>query len=198
MFLSGLAVAMARAPEPPTHAQDASSVGDIGPPEHIGAIDLAVGGPRSIIAIGDSVMSGARPELRELFGTIRVDAVVGRQVKEGIARLLFLKARGGLGDTVIIQLGNNGRFTSDQFERIVGILADVPHVVFVNVKVPRRWEASVNLVLQAGVRRHPDLVLVNWQHLFRTCPGRIFAGDGTHLTLAGGRCYARLIAAALA
>jgi hypothetical protein len=66
--------------------------------------------------------------------------------------------------------------------------------VFVNVKVPRRWEASVNRVLKAGKKRHPEIVVLNWHHLWRECRGRVFGGDGTHLTAAGARCYAREIA----
>ena len=199
LLVSGLAVAMVRAPEQPASASDASSAGNIDLPEQIGAVDLGLpGGPRSIVAIGDSVMSGARQALRDaLGGHVRIDAVVGRQVKEGIARLELLKARGRIGDTVIIQLGNNGRFTAEQFDRIMNILQGVPNIVFVNVKVPRRWEAEVNRVLVAGVRRHPGVILVNWRHLFRTCRGRIFVPDATHLTFTGARCYARIIATAL-
>ncbi len=151
---------------------------------------------KRVVAIGDSVMSGARPALRARFGHVRVDAVVGRQVKDGIARLEFLKAHGALGGTVIIHLGNNGRFTSPQFERMMRVLRDVNHVVFVNVKVPRRWEASVNHVILAGRHRHPEVTIVNWKRLWRTCRGRVFGGDGTHLTAPGARCYAAAIAQA--
>jgi len=197
LAVSGLAVAMVRAPEPAS-AADTLSAGNVDLPEQIGSVDLDVPGPHSIVAIGDSVMSGARQALRDaLGGHVRIDAVVGRQVKEGIDRLLLLKHRGRIGDTVIIQLGNNGRFTAEQFDRIIGILQGVRNVVFINVKVPRRWEAEVNRVLVAGVRRHPGVILVNWRHLFRTCRGRIFGGDATHLTFTGARCYARIVAAAI-
>ena len=149
------------------------------------------------LAIGDSVMVGAKPELRDRFRRITVNARVGRQVKEGIALLEQLRASGRLGNVVVIHLGNNGRFSSAQFDRIMRAVAGVPKVVFVNVKVPRRWEASVNRVLVAGVRRHPGAVLVNWRRNWRACGGRIFGSDATHLTAVGARCYARTIAAAI-
>jgi len=193
MLMASLAVAMVREPAPPTSGQASSPVGILGD-EDIGLYDLDVGGSHPPIAIGDSVMAGALPQLRDRFGRIRIDAVVGRQVREGIERLELLERWGRLGNTVIIHLGNNGHFNSAQFERFMRGLQGVAHVVFVNVKVPRRWEASVNRVLVAGARRHPGVVLVNWRHLWRTCRGRVFGGDATHLTEAGARCYANAIA----
>jgi len=196
LFVSQLSFAMARAPAPVSETDDLSSIGILDRPEDIDLVDLPPGSTRPVIALGDSVMSGARAALRDRFGRIRIDAVVGRQVREGIARLELLRSWGRLGNMVIIQLGNNGRFSSEQFDRIMRVLDIVPRVVFVNVKVPRRWEASVNRVLVAGARRHPGVVLVNWRHYWRDCRGRVFGGDATHLTEAGARCYAKVIAEA--
>ena len=109
-----------------------------------------------------------------------------------------MRSQGKLGGTVIIHLGNNGHFTGAQFERILQVLRGVPRIVFVNVKVPRRWQSAVNGVLKAGKRRHQHVVLVNWYHLWRTCHGRVFVGDGTHLTKPGARCYAKILAQAAA
>jgi peptidoglycan/LPS O-acetylase OafA/YrhL len=196
LFVSQLSFAMARAPAPVSESDDLSSIGILDRPEDIDLVDLPPGSTRPVIALGDSVMSGARAALRERFGRIRIDAVVGRQVREGIARLELLRSWGRLGNMVIIQLGNNGRFSSEQFDRIMRVLDIVPRVVFVNVKVPRRWEASVNRVLVAGARRHPGVVLVNWRHYWRDCRGKVFGGDATHLTEYGARCYAKVIAEA--
>ena len=151
----------------------------------------------TVIAIGDSVMVGARPAMRAKFDRISIDAAVGRQVSDGIARLERLRDAGRLGRVVIIHLGNNGHFTSAQFDRIMRVLSTVERVIFVNVKVPRRWEASVNRVLVAGVHRHSRAKIVNWRHLWRSCGGRVFGSDATHLTSAGARCYARILAGAV-
>ena len=150
--------------------------------------------PVDILAIGDSVMVGARRQLRASVPHVRVDAAVGRQVNDGIRRLGSLRSHHALGEVVIIHLGNNGRFTTPQFERMMRVLRGVPRVVFVTVKVPRRWEASNNRVIAAGSKRHPDVVVLNWNRLWRSCRGRAFSGDGTHLTSTGARCYARQIA----
>jgi peptidoglycan/LPS O-acetylase OafA/YrhL len=196
--LSGLAVAMASAMSPRAEVAGSSSPAGIGRPEDIGPVDFGPGNTMPAIAIGDSVMVGAKLQLRDRFGRIRVDARVGRQVKEGIQRLELMRHRGLLGNVVIVHLGNNGHFTTPQFDRIMSVLTGVRRVIFVTVKVPRRWETSVNRVLSAGLRRHPGIAIVDWRHQWRTCHGRVFGGDGTHLTTAGARCYARLLLAASA
>jgi hypothetical protein len=152
---------------------------------------------RPPVAIGDSVMTSARQALRDRFETILIDAGVARQVKDGIAALERLKDEGRIGRVVIIHLGNNGRWLSAQFDRVMRILSGVERVVFVNVRVPRRWEASNNQVLSAGVQRYADrAVLLNWKKLWRSCAGKVFGKDGTHLSATGSKCYARLIASA--
>jgi hypothetical protein len=200
-LVATLAVAIIQAPLPLAVATQPSS-----PVAHLDWIEgVELGSApapvaeRPPIAIGDSVMVGARPELRERFGHISIDARVARQVPEGIARLEAYRDAGRLGRIVIIHLGNNGRFTTPQFERIMRVLAGVERVLFVNVKVPRRWEASVNQVIVAGVQRHAGrAVLVSWRRLSRDCPGRVFGSDATHLTPHGAKCYAKIIAASAA
>ena len=103
-----------------------------------------------VLALGDSVMQGARSQLRARMRSVYVDTAVGRQVSAGIDELERLKRAHRLGNDVLIHLGNNGRFTSAQFSRIVRILAGVRKVVFVNLKVPRDWERSDNNVISAG------------------------------------------------
>jgi hypothetical protein len=150
-----------------------------------------------VLALGDSVMRGATSQLRARMRSLYVDAAVGRQVSDGIRELRRLKSANRLGEVVVVQLGNNGRFTSSQFSQIMSVLSSVRKVVFVNLKVPRSWEASDNRVIAAGVRRYARAVLVDWHALWRRCPGHVFARDGYHLTAAGGRCYAAYVAAAI-
>jgi peptidoglycan/LPS O-acetylase OafA/YrhL len=194
LAVSTLAVALAAAPSPRAEIAGASSpAGNFGRPEDIGEIDFGPGKQLPAVAIGDSVMVGAKVQLRDRFGPIRIDARVARQVKDGIQRLELMRHRRLLGSVVIIHLGNNGHFTTPQFERMMDVLAGIRRVIFVNVKVPRRWETSVNRVLLAGYRRHPDIVIVNWHRLWRTCRGRVFGADATHLTPAGARCYSKML-----
>lgn len=90
-----------------------------------------VASPQPVMAVGDSVMLGAAPALQRTFDQIQVDAAVGRQVQAGLQVLRAKRA------------------------------ADVPRVVFVNLRVPRSWEAPNNAVIAAAVQRSSNAVLVD-------------------------------------
>jgi lysophospholipase L1-like esterase len=70
----------------------------------------------------------------------------------------------------------------------------VQRVVFVNVDVPRAWEAPDNAVLAAGVARYPgQAVLADWYTLSTGHP-EWFTPDQVHLEPAGAQALAALIA----
>jgi hypothetical protein len=150
-----------------------------------------------LIAVGDSVMLGARTMLRERMRRAHVDAALSRQVADGLDVLRAMQADDLLGDAVVIHLGNNGSFTSSQFDEMMQILSEVDRIVVVSVKVPRRWEGSVNRTLVEGAERYPSVAFVDWHSQWHSCPGEVFASDGVHLAASGASCYAELIAAAL-
>lgn len=149
-----------------------------------------------VSAVGDSVMLGAAPDLRQdIPGLTDVDAVVSLQVEPAIGILQQLRAEGRLGQVVIVHLGNNGTFTPEEFDEIMQVLSGAQKVVFVNDEVPRPWEASNNAVISEGVARYPGkAVLVDWHAASEGHP-EYFYGDGVHLTPEGAQVYSRLIAA---
>jgi len=149
-----------------------------------------------VTAVGDSVMLGAATEMERAFGRIEIDAAVSRQVANVIDILRAQSATGQLGSAVVIHAGSNGTFSTRQFDEIMQLLAGVPRVVFVNVKVPRRWEEADNTVLAEGVKRYPNAVLVDWRSASLNHP-EYFWDDGIHLRPEGARVYADLIAAAI-
>ncbi|HKP52077.1 MAG TPA: hypothetical protein VJ183_05440 [Chloroflexia bacterium] len=149
-----------------------------------------------VFALGDSVMLGGATELRRLVKSIEIDATVSRQVASGISVLKSRRDAGRLGDAVVIHLGNNGTFTTQQFDQIMQALAKVPKVIFVTIKVPRAWEGPDNAVIAAGVKRYHNAMLADW-HAVSTNHPDYFAKDGYHLTAKGAKLYSELIAAAL-
>jgi hypothetical protein len=150
-----------------------------------------------VVALGDSVMLGAAPQLAAVLppGSY-IDAVVGRQFLQAKEIIDSLKAQGLLGSTVIIHLGNNGPTNSDTFNQLMGSLADVPKVLFLTVKVERKWEGAVNQVLYDNVPGHPNAKLVYWRDLAEPNRGW-FYDDGIHLRPDGARAYADIIRANL-
>ena len=150
---------------------------------------------RSILAFGESVMIQGAKAMAHDLGPVRMDAAVGRHIGEGIKILERRAVAGKLADTVIVQLGNNGPFRAGQFDAVMDTLRDVSLVVWVNVRVPRDWEAHNNRVIASGIEKYPNARLVDW---YGATAGRpeLFWKDGYHPRPEGAELYADLIAAA--
>ena len=148
---------------------------------------------RSILAFGESVMIQGAEEMAHDLGPVRVDAAVGRHINEGIELLEERAAAGKLADTVIVQLGNNGPFRAGQFDAAMDALSDVPLVVWVNLRVPRDWEAHNNRVIESGVAKYPNARMVDWYDATADRP-ELFWKDGYHPRPEGAQMYADLIA----
>jgi len=148
------------------------------------------------VMIGDSVMLGAQPGLVAAIEDVRVDAKVSRQMKQVPDVVEGIRAETALGDIAVVHLGTNGVFSPYHFDAVMIALAEVDHVYFVNAKVPRRWEGSVNESLKAGVELWPNAYLIDWNSAATNHP-EYFGKDGVHLTGAGMDAYASLIARAI-
>ena len=161
------------------------------------AAPTTVAQPIPAIAIGDSVMLGAAPELKRVLGDDSyVDAHVGRQFKEAVAMVDWLIGSGKLGPLVILHLGNNGTVSADTVDQVLDRLGNVPKVIVVNVRVDRDWQDSVNATLAARVPVHRNAVLLDWFTASADHP-EYFYDDGTHLRPAGAAAYAAFIQSAM-
>jgi peptidoglycan/LPS O-acetylase OafA/YrhL len=153
--------------------------------------------PIGTIAIGDSVMLGAAPQLKAMLGNDSyIDAHVGRQFREATGMIDSLAASGQLGNTVIVHLGNNGTVDADTVDAVLDRLGNVPKVLVVNVRVDRDWQDSVDAILAARVPAHKNAALVDWYAASDGHP-EYFYDDQTHLRPAGAQAYAAMIKSAL-
>jgi peptidoglycan/LPS O-acetylase OafA/YrhL len=148
------------------------------------------------LVIGDSVLADAAWALHESVPGITVDARVGRQLVDAVEAVGAWQAGVPL-HRVVLSLGTNGPFPPERLDELLSGLQDVPRVVLVTVRMPRSWEAEVNAQLAAATARWPNVVLVDW-HAFSHDRTDLFARDGIHVTRAGARSLAMLIAAGLA
>ncbi len=151
----------------------------------------AVASKLDAVAIGDSVMLGARSQLREL-GIRTVDAEVSRQATSG-PRLL--RQRGAkLPAHVLVHLGTNGTFTAKTCRQIVRAAGQARTVYLINVKVPRQWEKSNNRIIRecAQAFRSDRVVVLDWNARASKNPNFLYA-DGIHLRPEGARAFARMI-----
>lgn len=152
------------------------------------AFSGALTGPVDMLAIGDSVLLGARHYfLRGLPGA-RVDAQVGRQGRDALRIVRTLRASDRLPATVLIHLGTNGYLPESLFRKLLVELADRERVILVNVSASRRWVADNNGMLTELSRLQPNILLVDWAALADGHPD-YFVADGIHLSGKGIRAY---------
>ena len=71
-------------------------------------------------------------------------------------------------------------------------LSGRPRVVLVTVRVPLKWQNSVNDALRYAQRRYKNTVIADW---YAVSGGARAAVDGAHTTPKGARLYAKTIAA---
>jgi len=150
--------------------------------------------PPGVVAIGDSVMLGARWIMRKQG--IRVDAKVGRQATSAPAMLRKLGDR--LPAEVVVHLGTNGTFPSSTCRDIVKVAGPDRRIYLLTIKVPRRWERTNNAAIRACARKFPgQVIVIDWNWAASRHRTWLYS-DGFHLRPAGARGYARVIREALA
>jgi hypothetical protein len=154
-----------------------------------------------VSALGDSVMLGAVEALQQEIPNLGLlNAQGSRQPSAAIGILRQWQTAGYLGDAVVIDIGNNGPFSSEQFDEMMQVLDEVPKVLIVTLTVPPGVEdpiaVSNNTILTDRVERYPNTVLVDWQAASIDHP-EYFSANNTHLSLQGAEAYSHLIAAHL-
>ena len=148
--------------------------------------------PGKPLAVGASVMLASQEALGR---HMTVDAAVGRQASDVIARLESYRAADRLPRRVVVQIGENGPLGSDDIQELRRTLADVQRVVLVNVRVPRTWVAQTNGVLSRAVKDWPQARVADWYDA--SAGADLLYDDETHPTPQGRRVYARIVRRAL-
>lgn len=141
-------------------------------------------------AVGDSVMLGARSNLKEAgFG---VDATESRQAYTGPA--LLRKKGNRLPTNVVVHLGTNGTYPLDTCRKLVRTAGPDRRVFLVTVHVPRSWQKPNNAVIRkCAASFEPGRVnVVDWDALVRKHPSWLYS-DRIHLKPAGAAGFAKLI-----
>jgi peptidoglycan/LPS O-acetylase OafA/YrhL len=152
--------------------------------------------PPRIVALGDSVMIGARDKLAGRLGPgFSLSAHVGRQAKDFVEIVARLKREGHRPEAMIIQMGNNGPLYGDEMAAIQKATANVGELFLVNDHAPVSWLAESNHALAEAAAEWPHTTLVDWKGAAESEDGLLW--DETHLTPAGAGVYARLITAAV-
>ncbi|MDR2975893.1 MAG: acetyltransferase [Streptococcaceae bacterium] len=149
-----------------------------------------------MVAVGDSVMLDVAQRLQQGFPQLYLDGQVGRQASAGVSALQSI-APGVLNaaKAILIDLGVNGEIDESDISGIMKISAGRP-VFWVNVRVPRSWEAEDNAVLAMAAKNYPNLHVLDWHSIAVNHP-EYFVSDQVHLTNAGITAYVQLITLAV-
>ncbi|WP_372011293.1 hypothetical protein NBRC13296_11955 [Paenibacillus chitinolyticus] len=148
-----------------------------------------------ITVIGDSVIVGIQPYLKEKLPKITVDGKVGRQMSQAQKLIDDLKAEGKLGNRIIIELGTNGPFNQKSLRSLLQSLSD-KQVFVVTTRVSKGWQDTVNTTIKDVAGEFHHVKIVDW---YAASEGKkdIFYEDGVHLKPDGSRYYASLLIEAL-
>jgi peptidoglycan/LPS O-acetylase OafA/YrhL len=139
-----------------------------------------------LTVVGDSVMLGSRQLLKRFLPGNDLHATMGWQAADIIRQLQALHDRKALRPVVLVHLGTNGYVTEDQLRRILDMLSSRKRVILVNTRVPRRWMAPNNALIDRVAPEFPNVRVVRWSDLSENRPG-FFISDRVHLTPTGQR-----------
>lgn len=149
----------------------------------------------SYAMIGDSITWQATADLEAAIPGIRVDGVIGRtfsQVDDAFDAMIGQ----ALPDILIIALGTNPPMTQSQVDTFMERAGAIESVFFVNIRIPRDWEASTNDLINDLPQRYANISVIDWYGFSSTRPG-VFNSSGFHLSDEGKPVYADFIAASL-
>ena len=151
------------------------------------------------LAIGDSVMVGARSRLQEVG--IEVDAEVGRLAHTAIAILSADMQQNGLRDTVIFQAVGTNFLDARGFQKLIDAAEGVRHLIVLTRQFPPRepllsYERDTNKMLREQAGKYDWVTLLDWNEITNGREDEV-SWDGTHLNALGRQLYTDHILAAI-
>ena len=145
----------------------------------------------SLLVIGDSLTVDIGEKIKEKYPGAIIDGKISRQLTAATALADQYANDNNENTAVIFQLGTNGFFTESQVEELVKKF-DKADIYFVNVKVPRTWEKTVNKELDALKERHSDITIIDWYSVANNNQN-YFEPDKVHLNSEGVETMVSLI-----
>ena len=159
----------------------------------ISEVDLQLAQRIQLTAVGDSVMAGSSNDLKRLMPKAIINAAVSRQLNVAFDLLNNYQKQGVLADNVLIGLGTNGPFSTDDFDRLMHQVGPKRHVFWINTHVPtKQWQGQVNNQLEQGTKRFHNLTIIDWYGYSKKHPNWFYQ-DETHPTPVGSKHYSTFV-----
>ena len=137
----------------------------------------------SVVVIGDSLTVDIGEKFQELYPGAVIDGKIGRQLYVAIEEAKNYSKYNNENSAIIFQLGTNGPFTESQIEELVKVF-DKADIYFVNIKVPRAWEKTVNAALKQAQEKHTNINIIDWYSVANSSKN-LFEPDRVHLNQNG-------------
>ena len=186
----------ASAASPASSASPASGARAWAPPEASPMPPLAT--DASILAIGDSVMLGARNRIEQGIPGIVVDAQVGRQASHSVPIVNDHLLHKNRIERVVLHIGTNGYIYEKDLRKLLSLLQEkgVQRVLVVNIHADRRWTKTNNELIDRIAPEFSNVRIGRWSTISGDHPD-YFVRDGIHLSSAGVSAFVQLIGAGL-
>ncbi len=156
--------------------------------------EISAAEPGGLWVTGDSVILGIRYELETRNHIALINARVGRQALE-LRTVMQQDKSSVVGSTVIFNLGNNNKLTTEQVVSVFEEVKKQPKIIVVNTAVPRDWRDDNNALISQYAAQYGAIV-IDWAEISAGHP-EYFAPDGVHLVPLGVRAYVDAITAEL-
>ena len=137
----------------------------------------------SVLVMGDSLTVDIGEKFQELYPGAVIDGKIGRQLYVAVEEAKSYSKYNNENSAVIFQLGTNGPFTESQIEELVKEF-DKADIYFVNIKVPRAWEKTVNTALKETQEKYSNVKLIDWYSVANSTKD-LFEPDRVHLNQEG-------------
>ena len=137
----------------------------------------------SVLVMGDSLTVDIGEKFQELYPGAVIDGKIGRQLYVAVEEAKSYSKYNNENSAIIFQLGTNGSFTESQIEELVKQF-DKADIYFVNIKVPRAWEKTVNAALKETQEKHSNVKIIDWYSVANSTKD-LFEPDRVHLNQEG-------------
>ena len=137
----------------------------------------------SVVVMGDSLTVDIGEKFQELYPGAVIDGKIGRQLYVAVEEAKSYSKYNTENSAIIFQLGTNGPFTESQIEELVKEF-DKADIYFVNIKVPRAWEKTVNAALKQAQEKYPNVNIIDWYSVANSSKD-LFEPDRVHLNQNG-------------
>ncbi len=137
----------------------------------------------SVLVMGDSLTVDIGEKFQELYPGAVIDGKIGRQLYVAVEEAKSYSKYNNENSAIIFQLGTNGPFTESQIEELVKQF-DKADIYFINIKVPRAWEKTVNAALKETQEKHSNVKIIDWYSVANSTKD-LFEPDRVHLNQTG-------------